>query len=90
MISTDITEAKKHLDLSDGFPFKGHGSPEEDLRAIDEVIRNKTMPPRGYRVIHQSEQLSHTEIKIIREWVAASLLQLENSNTKADFHVAPE
>ncbi|RYZ78651.1 MAG: hypothetical protein EOP04_29300 [Proteobacteria bacterium] len=79
-MASDIQEAKKHLDLSEEFPFKGHGSPEEDLRAIDDVIRKKTMPPWDYDLLHSSQRLSETERTTILDWANESLALLTSQN----------
>jgi hypothetical protein len=30
VVESDRTEAQKHLEISKGFPFEGHGTPKED------------------------------------------------------------
>ncbi|RZJ53606.1 MAG: hypothetical protein EOO45_31075 [Flavobacterium sp.] len=79
-MASDIQEAKKHLDLSEDFPFTGHGSPEEDLRAIDDVIRKETMPPWNYDLLHSSQRLSKAERTTILDWVNESLALLTSHN----------
>lgn len=44
MIDDDISEAKKHMDMSQGFPFGGHGKPADDLVAIREDVVDSKMP----------------------------------------------
>ena len=34
LLDSDVKEAKKHLDMSDDFPFDGHGSADEDLKDV--------------------------------------------------------
>ncbi|MEO5971520.1 MAG: heme-binding domain-containing protein [Bdellovibrionia bacterium] len=76
-IDNDIAEAKKHLDMSNGYPFKSHATPIEDLEAIKEVIQDETMPPLRYRLLHRKSKLSPDEKKIILEWTneAGNLLK---------------
>ncbi len=76
MIERDVTEAKKHLDMSLDFPFKGHGSVEEDLAAIAETLRKGSMPPRAYRIMHSESRLSALEKQRIQAWVEESLKTL--------------
>lgn len=76
MIDADMREAKKHLDMSKGFPFDGHGSVVEDLAAIEKSISEETMPPKNYRVMHPAAKLSDEEKKIISTWIKDSLAQM--------------
>ena len=34
LIRRDIREAKKHMDMTNDFPFAGHGTPLEDMDAL--------------------------------------------------------
>lgn len=77
LIQSDIAEAKEHLDMSEDFPFKGHGSPREDLEAIDKAVIDGSMPPFRYRILHPASKLTDSEKKAIREWVSKSLKILE-------------
>lgn len=72
MIEYDVTEAKKHMDMTHDYPFQGHGGPEEDLEAIQETIKKGEMPPFRYRMIHWSSSLSADEIKTIQAWIDKS------------------
>jgi hypothetical protein len=80
LIDDDIVEAKKHLDLSDDFPFNGHGSIEEDLSAIKKEVEGGDMPPLGYKIMHPVARLKKTEIEIIGNWVQQSLQILNPQN----------
>lgn len=77
MMDKDMKEAKKHLDIQKGFPFKGHGTPEEDLKAISEVIEKKEMPPLNYRMMHWNSEITKDEAKVIKKWVNESLASLD-------------
>ncbi len=72
LIDSDIKEAKKHLDFSDDFPFKGHGTPSEDLDAIKEAVEENSMPPFRYRALHWGSGLKENEKKTILDWVHES------------------
>jgi uncharacterized membrane protein len=78
-IDRDISEAREHLDFSNGFPFKSHASPSEDLAAIRDSINNDSMPPFSYRLFHWSSFLTEAEKKIILNWVKESEGQLKLS-----------
>lgn len=67
-MDSDMKEAKKHLDISKGFPFKGHGSPAEDLEAIANAIQEGEMPPLRYKIMHSSAWLTQKEKNEIIEW----------------------
>jgi hypothetical protein len=67
MLDSDIREAKHHLDLSDGYPFKSHATPIEDLDAIAESVQKGTMPPLFYRIMHRSDAMTHEEKKAVLE-----------------------
>lgn len=73
LLEKDMNEAKEHLDFSFDFPFRGHGTPSEDLQAIAEVITDGSMPPFRYRAMHWSSQLSSEDRKIILNWTQASI-----------------
>lgn len=72
LIDYDIKESKKHLDFSKDFPFISHGTPLKDLNAIDKAVRNDSMPPFRYRVMHSDSKLSNDDIKKIGKWIKKS------------------
>lgn len=72
LIDGDIGEAQRHLDFGDGFPFLGHGSPREDLNAVRDVVRDNSMPPIRYWLLHWDSRLTDEESRVILEWVEHS------------------
>ncbi len=72
LLENDMKEAKVHLDFSNDFPFKGHGTTAEDLKAIAKTIEDKNMPPFRYKIMHWNSALNEEEIKIILNWVSES------------------
>lgn len=72
LIESDIQEAKKHLDFSSDFPFKGHGSPKEDLEEIMRSVDFGKMPPFRYRILHSGSKVTKEEKSTIQAWVAES------------------
>jgi hypothetical protein len=76
-VENDRTEAKEHLEISKGFPFEGHGTPAEDLDAIEETIKNDSMPTFLYRLAHPSSKLNQEEKDAIRGWIMRSKENLE-------------
>jgi len=73
LMQNDMTEAKKHLDFSNDFPFVGHGSPVEDLKAIARSVKNGDMPPLRYRLMHWSSGLTSEEKTRIASWIERSV-----------------
>ena len=78
LMDSDIDEAREHLDMSNGFPFSGHGSPQKDLEEIKEVISENSMPPWQYVAIHWESYLSTGERKMVLEWVEQSLKKISS------------
>lgn len=72
LIDSDIREGREHLDLTHDFPFGGHGKPREDLDAIRDSIKDGSMPPWYYRLLHGEARLSEDERRIILQWVDES------------------
>jgi len=73
IIDGDIAESKKHLDMTNGFPFAGHGTPSEDLEAIKKNVSNGSMPPFRYRIMHWGSTLTESEKSLITDWANESL-----------------
>ena len=82
LLESDMKEAKIHLDFSNDFPFKGHGSPMEDLKAIGETIEDKSMPPFRYKIMHWNSGLSEEERKTVLKWIDESQAILNPSKDK--------
>ncbi len=72
LMDYDMREAKKHMDMSNDFPFGGHGSPMDDLNALTKTIEKDDMPPMKYRIMHWDSKLTDTEIKVIGNWIKES------------------
>ncbi len=72
MLNQDMHEAKQHLDMTNDFPFGGHGRPDEDLKAIRDSIVDKSMPPLSYRLMHREANLSESDRQAIMDWIARS------------------
>lgn len=77
LIESDTQEARKHLDMTSGFPFQGHGTPIEDLEAIQKSIREGTMPPMRYWLLHWSSRLNGSEKQVVDQWTEESLKALK-------------
>jgi hypothetical protein len=77
LMDHDIKEAKEHLNMSNDFPFGGHGEPTSDLRSIKKSIEVNKMPPFMYRLTHPDSKLTEAERKIVFNWIDESIKQLE-------------
>ncbi|RYZ91045.1 MAG: hypothetical protein EOP06_07235 [Proteobacteria bacterium] len=86
LIRNDINEAKQHLDLTNDFPFAGHGSPPEDLVAINEQVQDGDMPPWRYRVLHSDSKLTDDEKAAVQAWVEKSLSILKVASPGTAHH----
>ena len=69
LIDYDTREAKEHLEMTDGFPFKGHHSLEDQLKALEKVVRKNQMPLWRYRLLHPGAGLTDTERRLILDWI---------------------
>lgn len=78
LIDSDIKEARSHLDMSDGFPFKGHGTPMQDLGELEKTVKSNSMPPLYYKLFHDNSSLTEIEKKIILKWIRESKMQLKS------------
>ncbi len=72
VIERDRREAKEHIEISGGFPFAGHGTPAEDIDAIQKAVADDSMPTVFYKLMHPSSRLSKEEKKTILLWAAES------------------
>lgn len=82
LINYDMKEAKKHMDMSNGFPFGGHGNPLDDLKALEKTIKSDDMPPLRYRLMHWNSKLTEDEIKIINNWLKNSKKSLSEKDVR--------
>ena len=73
LIDGDIHEAREHLDFSDGFPFKGHANPADDLRGIALQLESGGMPPLLYRMMHWNAKPTAAERDSAIAWIGRSL-----------------
>lgn len=77
LIDDDIAESKEHINMDKGFPFGGHGTPQEDLEALKKVIEENSMPPLRYKLMHWGSSLSNEEKNKILKWVNKSLVKIK-------------
>lgn len=72
LIRQDIEEARKHIEISNGYPFQSHASPLEDLVAVAKAVKDGSMPPLRYRLMHSRSRLDDLEKQRIIDWAERS------------------
>lgn len=79
LIDHDIKDAKKHMDMSNDWPFTGHKvkTGKKHLNELKETLEENEMPPFLYKLIHRDSAPTQEEIKIINEWISTSLEKLK-------------
>ncbi|MGZ3707485.1 MAG: heme-binding domain-containing protein [Bdellovibrionota bacterium] len=78
-IDRDIREARSHIDMTNGFPFRSHATPEEDLKSIREEVSEGDMPTFAYRVMHPEARWTEGQKKIVLDWCDRSLEELKKN-----------
>lgn len=79
-----IEEARGHLDISNGFPFKGHGSQAEMLSELWHEIEEDDMPLWSYSLMHWNAEPDSLERDSIEKWVNRSLDILKSYGETVD------
>ena len=74
LINDDMEEAKEHIDMSNDFPFEGHGRPQDDLEQLGKMIDKGEMPPFRYKLLHWSSSLTENEKRAVQDWINDSLI----------------
>ncbi len=71
-----LSEARQHLDFSNGFPFGGHARQADNLYSLKEEISSDAMPLWQYRLMHWGAAPNSEEKDSIYAWVDRSLMLL--------------
>lgn len=82
LMDSDMEEAKEHMDMTNGFPFSGHGTPHDDLVSLRKTLKENTMPPKKYLIMHWGNSLSEKDKKIINKWITNSLTKIDKGENK--------
>lgn len=69
-------EAKEHLDMTAGFPFKGHARPVDDIHFMRKEVLDGDMPPWFYRIAHWSAKPAGADLDSLTAWFDTSLRML--------------
>jgi hypothetical protein len=73
LLDNDIKEARKFLDLSDDFPFKGKGPLDGLLEDIKSEIQDGGMPLWSYRLMHWGKLIEGAKRDSLFRWIDGSL-----------------
>lgn len=79
LIDDDIKDAKKHLDLTEDFPFGGHGTQLETLKEIKEEIEDGEMPIASYRFMHWGRLIEGDKKDSVFSWIDESIALLKSN-----------
>lgn len=71
-----VEEARKRLDLSDGFPFKGRSPIVSRIRGIGATLKRGSMPLWDYKLMHAKARLTDDEKKAVTDWADESFQRL--------------
>ncbi len=77
LLDDDVSEAREHIEMSDGFPFKGHHTPVQQLTGVAYDIDKGKMPPLKYRVMHWKSGLTEKQKQDVEDWTERSLDKLK-------------
>lgn len=81
LIDDDIARARRSVDMSHDFPFRGRATPSGFLDAIREVLDEDSMPPLRYRALHWGAGLDADEKDTVRQWIERSQRRLDQRVT---------
>lgn len=79
LIDHDVAEAREQLDFSNDYPFISHGELADDLKSIGVAVRQDTMPPFSYNLMHWTDRVSSDQKQKVLQWVDHSLSLLVNA-----------
>lgn len=78
MLDDHVKEGRKHLDLSNDFPFGGDGDQAEHLKDIKGEIEDGEMPLWSYRLIHWGTAIEDERRDSVFGWIDESLKLLQS------------
>ena len=69
MMDDHISEGREHLDMTEGFPFKGKEDGLTLLREIKEEIEDDEMPLLSYRLLHWGRLIEGKQRDSLFAWI---------------------
>lgn len=76
MIDSDIRNARKRIDFSNGMPFTKLDNAADILADIKAELQSGDMPPFSYRMMHWSAKPSGADADSVNAWLNRSLQTL--------------
>jgi hypothetical protein len=75
-IEDHIRKGRVQFDFTDGFPTGRVGAAHEFVARLRDSVRDQTMPPLEYMLVHWTHRLTAPERKTILDWAETALLAL--------------
>ncbi len=76
LMDDHIEEGREHVDMTNGFPFKGEDSQREMLEHIHHEIKEGDMPIFSYRIMHWGALIEGPQQDSVFAWIDSSLALL--------------
>ncbi len=70
LIIAHIEDGRRHLDFTDGFPFKSKEPILEILHELKEEVEEGEMPILGYRIFHWGSLIEGEQQDVLFEWIS--------------------
>ena len=68
VITDDVNQGRRHMNLDDWHPQGDPGKANELLADVCKEVRTSGMPPFSYRLLHRDIVLNVKEIESVCEW----------------------
>src|SRR5262245_20125217 len=81
LIEDHIRRGRVQFDFTDGFPMTRVGAAHEFVARLRDSVRDQTMPPTEYAVVHWNHRLTEAERKTILDWAEAAITALNTVRT---------
>lgn len=86
MLDSHVKEGREHLDLTNDFPFGGHGGQVDHLNEIKEQIEEGEMPLWSYRLMHWGTAVEGERRDSLFAWIDESLKLLQTQASEQQSH----
>jgi hypothetical protein len=83
LIANDVNTARGHINFQDWEAQINEQEGKEHLGLICKLIRNGTMPPAKYRIMHEDANISPDEVNTVCTW-SQQVGTVEDSDKKGD------
>jgi len=83
LVASDVNRARGHINFQDWEAQINEQEGKEHLGLICKLIRNGSMPPAEYRVMHEDSYISPEETSTVCAW-SQQFAPADDSNKKGD------